>query len=35
MAARDWVHRSDEANAALIGTTKRYADVVLTRPAAP
>ncbi|HEY2671997.1 MAG TPA: nucleoside/nucleotide kinase family protein [Rugosimonospora sp.] len=31
-AAQDWVYRSDEANAALIGTTKRYADVVLTRP---
>jgi pantothenate kinase len=33
-AARDWVQRSDEANAALIATTKRYADVVLTRPSA-
>jgi pantothenate kinase len=33
-AARDWVHRSDEANAVLIDTTKRYADVVLTRPSA-
>jgi hypothetical protein len=32
LAARDWVHRSDEANTALIVTTKPYADVVLTRP---
>ncbi|GAA5191523.1 nucleoside/nucleotide kinase family protein [Rugosimonospora acidiphila] len=31
-AAQDWVHRSDEVNAALIETTKRYADAVLTRP---
>jgi pantothenate kinase len=31
-AARDWVYRSDEANARLIETTKPYADVVLTRP---
>ncbi|GIH18408.1 nucleoside/nucleotide kinase family protein [Rugosimonospora africana] len=31
-AAHDWVQRSDEANAALIQTTMRYADVVLTRP---
>jgi pantothenate kinase len=31
-AAHEWVHRSDEANAALIRTTMRYADVVLTRP---
>lgn len=30
-AARDWVHRSDEANAALIATTRERADVVLTR----
>jgi pantothenate kinase len=31
-AARDWVLRSDEVNAALIATTRCYADVVLTRP---
>jgi pantothenate kinase len=30
-AARDWVERSDEANARLIATTRPYADVVLTR----
>jgi pantothenate kinase len=30
--ARDWVERSDEANARLIETTKPYADVVLRRP---
>jgi pantothenate kinase len=30
-AARDWVYRSDEANAALIATTRDRADVVLTR----
>ncbi len=29
--ARDWVERSDEANARLIATTRPYADVVLTR----
>jgi pantothenate kinase len=28
-AAYDWVHRSDEANARLIATTRRYADAVL------
>jgi pantothenate kinase len=39
-AAHDWVHRSDEANARLIATTRVYADVVIrpdgtpTRPAA-
>jgi pantothenate kinase len=31
-AAVDWVHRSDEANAALIATTRDRADVVLSRP---
>lgn len=31
-AALDWVHRSDEANAALIATTRGRADVVLARP---
>jgi pantothenate kinase len=31
-AALDWVHRSDEANAALIATTREHADVVLSRP---
>ncbi|MGE5827864.1 MAG: nucleoside/nucleotide kinase family protein, partial [Micromonosporaceae bacterium] len=31
--ARDWVHRSDEANARLIEATKPYADLVLGRPA--
>jgi pantothenate kinase len=30
-AARDWVLRSDEANAALIARTRDYADAVLTR----
>jgi pantothenate kinase len=30
-AARDWVYRSDEANARLIATTRPYADVVLRR----
>jgi pantothenate kinase len=30
-AALDWVERSDEANARLIATTRRYADAVLTR----
>ena len=30
-AARDWVERSDEANARLVATTRRYADAVLTR----
>jgi pantothenate kinase len=30
-AARDWVYRSDEANARLIATTRPYADVVLHR----
>jgi pantothenate kinase len=29
--AQDWVQRSDEANARLIATTRRYADVVLAR----
>jgi pantothenate kinase len=32
-AALDWVHRSDEANAALIATTRERADLVLARPA--
>jgi pantothenate kinase len=32
-AAEDWVHRSDEANAALIATTRHRADHVLLRPA--
>jgi pantothenate kinase len=32
-AAHDWVHRSDEANAALIATTRPYADLVLSREA--
>jgi pantothenate kinase len=31
--ARDWVERSDEANARLIATTRPFADVVLTRGA--
>ena len=31
-AARDWVSRSDEANAALIATTRDRAHVVLSRP---
>jgi pantothenate kinase len=31
-AARDWVSRSDEANAALIATTRDRAQVVLSRP---
>ncbi len=31
-AALDWVHRSDEANAALIATTRHRADVILARP---
>lgn len=30
-AARDWVMRSDEANARLIETTRQYADAVLRR----
>ena len=30
-AARDWVERSDEANARLVATTRLYADVVLAR----
>jgi len=30
-AARDWVQRSDEANAILIATTRTRADVILTR----
>jgi pantothenate kinase len=30
--ARDWVFRSDEANARLIAATRPLADVVLTRP---
>lgn len=29
-AAHDWVHRSDEANARLVATTREYADVVLS-----
>jgi pantothenate kinase len=32
VAAADWVQRSDEVNAALIAGTRRFADVVLTRP---
>jgi pantothenate kinase len=32
-AARDWVLRSDEANAALIATTRDHADVILHRGA--
>ncbi len=32
-AALDWVNRSDEANAALIATTRHRADVILARPA--
>lgn len=31
-AARNWVFGSDEVNAALIGTTRQYADVILNRP---
>jgi pantothenate kinase len=31
-SAHEWVHRSDEVNAALIATTKSHADVVLVRP---
>jgi pantothenate kinase len=31
-AAHSWVFGSDEVNAALIATTRQYADVVLTRP---
>jgi len=31
-AAHDWVHRSDEANAALIAATRERADQVLVRP---
>lgn len=31
-AAHDWVHRSDEANAALIASTRGRADTVLVRP---
>lgn len=31
-AAHDWVHRSDEANAALIAATRDRADRILTRP---
>lgn len=31
-AALDWVHRSDESNAALIATTRHRADVILSRP---
>jgi hypothetical protein len=30
-AARDWVERSDEANARLVATTRIYADAVLSR----
>jgi pantothenate kinase len=30
-AAREWVLRSDEANARLVESTRRFADVVLTR----
>jgi pantothenate kinase len=30
-AARDWVHRSDEANAAVVAATRGRADVILTR----
>jgi pantothenate kinase len=32
VAAVDWVERSDEVNAALIAGTRRFADVVLSRP---
>ncbi len=32
-AALNWVHRSDESNAALVATTREHADLVLTRPA--
>jgi pantothenate kinase len=32
VAAHDWVHRSDEANAALIASTRGRADTVLLRP---
>jgi pantothenate kinase len=32
-AARDWVTRSDQANAQIIATTRQYADVVLHRTA--
>lgn len=31
-AAHDWVHRSDEANAFLIESTKAHADAILRRP---
>jgi pantothenate kinase len=31
VAARDWVERSDEANARLVATTRQYADAVLSR----
>jgi pantothenate kinase len=31
-AAHDWVHRSDEANAALIASTRDRADRILCRP---
>jgi pantothenate kinase len=31
VAARDWVERSDEANARLVATTREYADAVLSR----
>jgi len=31
-AARNWVFGSDEVNAALIGTTKQFADAILVRP---
>jgi len=31
-AARSWVFGSDEVKAALIGTTKQYADAILVRP---
>ncbi len=34
-AAHDWVYRSDEANAALIASTRDRADRVLTRPGRP
>lgn len=31
LAARDWVLRSDEANAALVAATRAWADAVITR----
>jgi uridine kinase len=34
-AARDWVQRSDEANARLVEQSRGYADVVLERSPSP